>query len=171
MKNVLLTSVVLILFFVTSSAYANDTLNCQCHYYSSYKKSDYINKFDSIKNAVKRTYGNVIAIGKRSFSEATTLFIFRTKGTYKGFFYNFNNASRKVVSDIQAHTIANKILQDTTAIINSDKILPQRLSHDFSFFVSFEKQEHIYEICYSQVLIVRNKSIGKLFIYYLENFN
>lgn len=143
---------------------------CKCQYYSSYNLKTYINKIDSIRKVISKNYGNVALIGYRSFSAANVLFISKGKGGYKGFFYNLIKKSNQVIKSPKVKEMANRILNDTSAIKNSDTIKPQYISHDFSFFVSYRGGKSIYEVCYSQVLTVRNKKIGQLFIYYLDNY-
>jgi hypothetical protein len=155
----------------TSFAYGGDTATCKCSYYSSYKISVYNHKKDSISSLLYKKYGNVILIGQRSFATSNLLFITITRNNeYKGFFYDLVNKKNKIVHGNEVKVMADRILADTMAIKSSDKIPCQYISHDFGFFVSFKHLEGTYEVCYSQVLSVRDKSIGALFLYYLDKF-
>lgn len=162
-----------LLFFELNISYASggDTAICNCEYYSSYKINIYKQKIDSISSKLRLKYSNVIFIGHRSFATADLLFITRSgnKG-YKGFFYDLFKNKERVVIGADVTKMADKILADSISLKNSYSIPCQYISHDFSFFVSFELEKNTYEVCYSQVLTVRDKSIGKLFIYYLNKF-
>lgn len=167
----------LLFIFVLSSFFSikclgqrGDTSVCKCQYYSSYNIKTYRHKLDSIRQVINKNYGNVIFIGYRSFSAANVLFIIKTKGVYKAFFYNLVKGSSQVIKGRKVSEIADRILKDTNAVKNSAKIKQQYISHDFSFFVSYNNGKNIYELCYSQVLTVKNNHTGQLFTYYLDNF-
>lgn len=166
-------SLIIILVFYslfTQSCNGNDTTNCKCTYYSSFDLEKYKFKTDSICQFLNYEYGHAIMIGHRSFAEANLLFIIKNKEDYRGFFYDLaNNKSREV-----NNSIINKLAEGmylNEANMKKACMLPkQEISHDFSFFVSFESPNKLYEICYSQILSAKDNVISKLLLYYKDNF-
>ena len=165
-------SLLIFSFFMTTSAKGNatDTSICKCRYYSSFEINEYKKIADSIGEILYDKYGNLLVIGERSFSGANLLFIVKRHKEYRGFFYNLGNKKSRVIDNITINQMAVKILTDSNAIKHSDKIPCKFISHDFSFFVSFGRTVQFYEVCYSQVLSVKSKPIGRLFSYYMKNF-
>jgi hypothetical protein len=161
---------VIIFFSFKTLAQSDDISRCKCQYYSAYSIKMYKNKIDSICQDLNKNYGELIFIGSRSFSAANVLFITKKSGVYNGTFYNLIKGSRQIITGQKLSEIADRISKENNSIQDLTKIKPQYISHDFSFFISYNGGKDIYEVCYSQILAVKDKPIGKLFTFYLENF-
>ncbi|MFL9485561.1 hypothetical protein ACI6Q2_22460 [Chitinophagaceae bacterium LWZ2-11] len=166
MKTVL----TIIFSLITVLNFANDSTNCRCKYYSSYDFKKYKNNSDSIGKVLSEKIGKVMMIGFRSFSAANLLFIVETNSGYEALSYDLVSGKNKKIIGRKVNELASKILTSSTSIDNSGKIPSKYISHDLSYFVSYNIKKGMFEVCQSQIMSVEDKDIGKLFLYYSKEF-
>jgi hypothetical protein len=172
-KIILLISIVLysITTYATSLSTIADTVKCRCKFYSSYNRDKYIHKADSLHEMALKKYEEVFLIGCRSFSIANILVIGKTNNTYTGVFYDLTRRSHEIISGVRLKKMVNMFLTNSKYSQGLDSVKSVYIDHDYSWIVSFSRNDKMQEICVSQIMAIKGTTIAKMFSYYNETFS
>jgi hypothetical protein len=153
---------------------ADTTINNKCSFYSKISQGTYDDKVMEICQKLRKQSDTVLVIGYRSFASCKVVFVTLKSGRQEGFIYNFEKgpelfklSRQKAIGRLVTYFVPN------IPFLASKEELPRKnISHDFSLtFRLVTNQEALErEVCYSQLLAIKDQPIGQALIFYLNNF-
>ncbi len=151
---------------------ADTTINNKCSYYSRFSLRAYNEKIEQVCTKLTQRSDTVYAIGYRSFNKCKIVFIAGSKKHCEGFVYDFGkgNFLSRIQNKMSIEKLFTLITKNFDELTTNKEWPKQHISHDFSLTIRFlrRKEQFQREICYSQLLAMKNQPIGRTLTYFLD---